>query len=160
MWSRQKTLEKLRAELVFLKNGGYRQNAMSPWRASFMFEDSPTCLNSSAIWPRKPCSECVLQQFIPETFLDQRIPCRYIPLNEARETVASFYRTGTQEELEAAVGKWLKATIAKLENEERDSPASDQGREVHVQAQFISPEGAAHDQEQELHVRGKLVPFD
>jgi len=160
MWDRQTTLEALRAELAFIQSGGYRNAAMAPWRATFMFEDSPTCLNSSPIWPRKPCLECVLAQFIPENFRDQRTPCRYIPLNEARDTVASFYRTGTQAELEAAVVKWLNATIHKLELEEGAGPAADQEREVHVRAKFTSPDRAASDQERELHVRAKFIPLD
>lgn len=160
MWDRQATLEKLRAELAFIQSGRYRHAAMAPWRATFMFEDSPTCLNSNPIWPRKPCSECVLQQFVPETFREQRTACRYIPLNEALESVASLYRTGTQEELEAAVADWLKATIKKLEQEERASPAGGQEREVHVQAKFSPQESAPHEQERELHVRAKVIPPD
>lgn len=41
--------------------------------------------------------------------------CRYIPLNSAGESVESLYRTGTQQELEAAVRTWLLATIQELE---------------------------------------------
>jgi hypothetical protein len=160
MWDRQATLEKLRAELAFIESGGYRHASMAPWRATFMFEDSPTCLNSNPIWPRKPCSECVLQQFVPESFREQRTPCRYIPLNEEHESVASLYRTGTQDELEAAVTEWLKATIKKLEKEKPASPAGDQEREVRVQAKFSPQESAAHDQERELHVRAKFIPLD
>jgi len=160
MWNRQKTLEALRSELAFIEGGGYRNTTMAPWRATFMFEDSPTCMNSSPIWPRKPCTECVLIQFTPREFRGQRTPCRYIPLNEARETITSFYRTGTREELEVAVVKWLKATIQKFETEEGTNAAANQEPEVHVRAKFTSPDSVASTQERELHVRAKFIPLD
>ena len=35
------------------------------------------------------------------------------------ETIESLYRTGTQQELEIALGAWLRATIRRLEAEDR-----------------------------------------
>src|SRR5215470_1627623 len=93
----------LRAELKFIEKGGYRHSARAAWRPHFMFQDSPTCLNFDPTQPRKPCSDCVLMQLVPENAQSRKVPCRYIPLNENGETVDAFYRTGTQEELEAAV---------------------------------------------------------
>src|SRR5262252_3350470 len=96
----------LRGELAFIERGGYRSPAHAPWRAQFMFEDSPMCLNRDPTEQRKPCGECPLIAFVPEDQRTQRVPCRYIPLNELRQTVDSLYRTGTQKELEAAVVAW------------------------------------------------------
>jgi hypothetical protein len=46
----------------------------------------------------------------------RKVPCRYIPLSNRGETVDSFYRSGTQEELELALRQWLAATIERLEH--------------------------------------------
>ena len=137
-WDRQTVLEKLRAEFAFIEGGGYRNPAHAQWRPQFIFEDSPTCLNRDPAKPRKPCSDCVLARFVPEGLDKKRIPCRYIPLNERGETIDSFYRTGTQEELEAAVVEWLKTTIRQLEQEPRQ--ALQEIPVVHVKAKFVSAE--------------------
>ena len=131
-------LDVLRAELEFIKGGGYRHTARAAWRPHFMFQDSPTCLNFDPVQPRKPCSDCVLMKLIPEEAHARKIPCRYIPLNERGETVDSFYRTGTQEELEAAVVNWLKATIDRLEKETAQARSAEERPEVHVKAKFVS----------------------
>ena len=137
---RQVVLEKLRAELSFIEGGGYRKPARAEWRPQFIFEDSPTCLNRDPTKPRRPCSECVLAEFVPESAGKKRIPCRYIPLDERGETIDSFYRTGTQEELEAAVVKWLKATLERLEQENAQALSGGKRPEVHVKAKFVSAE--------------------
>ena len=105
----------LNAELEFLKKGGYRYPARASWRPQFVFQDSPTCFNFDPTQQRKPCSDCTLMQLIPEEAVKKQFPCRYIPLNDQGETIDSFYRYGTQEELEAAVEQWLRATIQKCE---------------------------------------------
>ncbi len=38
-------LELLKFELKFLEDGGYRQSPRTPWRASYILEDSPSCPN-------------------------------------------------------------------------------------------------------------------
>ena len=52
------------------------------------------------------------------------IPLPLIPLNDRDETVDSFYRYATPQELEEAVGKWLRATIQNLEEAERTAGKS------------------------------------
>jgi len=110
-------LELLKAELAYLEKGGYRRPEQSAWRPQLMFQDSPTCLNFNSLQPRKPCTECVLMRFVPEDQRSKKVPCRYIPLDAKGETVDYFYRYGTQEELEAVVSEWLRATIARLKRE-------------------------------------------
>ena len=61
------------------------------------------------------CSDCLLMRFVPAESRGEKFPCRHIHLNEAGETIESFYRTGTQPELETAYGTWLRQTIQKLE---------------------------------------------
>jgi hypothetical protein len=135
---RRDLLEVLKAELEYLENAGYYHAARDPWRPQFMFQDSPTCLNFDRSEPPKPCSDCVLMQLVPEGLREQKIPCRQIPLSENGETIDSFYRTGTQEEMETAVAQWLKTTIARLEREKSEALRSSQHPEVHVRAKFVT----------------------
>jgi hypothetical protein len=122
----------LKAELEFLEKGGYRHTARAAWRPQFVFQDSPTCLNFDSTRQPRPCSECVLMELVPEELAKKKIPCRYIPLNEQGETIDSFYRCGTAEELEAALGPWLRQTIHRLEQEKRDCTAAGEIPEGHI----------------------------
>lgn len=131
-------LEVLKAELEFLEKGGYRHTARAAWRPHFMFQDSPTCLNFDPTQQPRPCTDCILMQFVPADARSERIPCRHIPLSEHGETIDSFYRTGTQEELEAAVAQWLKTTIARIEREKAEGLRGSEHPEVHVPARFAS----------------------
>lgn len=117
MSAKRSLLEILQAELEFVLKGGYRNTARAPWRPQFIFQDSPTCLNFDPTHERKPCSECALMELIPSQHRGGKIPCRHIPLNEKGETIDSFYRGGTEQEMEAALIGWLRSTIARLEAE-------------------------------------------
>ena len=87
-------------ELSLLEEGSYRRSPRAPWRASYVFEDSPTCLNFNDAARPHPCTECPLMEFVPAPFRGESAPCRFIPLTEAGETVDYLYRAGTQMELE------------------------------------------------------------
>ena len=108
---RDKLLYALRREWEFLEQGGYR--APIAWRPPFIFEDSPTCLRSTA----SNCTgvECPLLMLVPVEHRSHPVPCRYIPLNDAGETVDSLYRTHTQDEAEAVLRRWLISMIEKLD---------------------------------------------
>jgi hypothetical protein len=131
-------LDVLKAEFEFLEKGGYHHTARAAWRPQFMFQDSQTCLNSDGTQPAKPCSDCILMQLIPEDSRSKKIPCRHIPLNEQGETIDSFYCTGTQEELETAVARWLETTIARLEREKSEGLRDSEHPEIHVKARFVT----------------------
>ena len=135
---KRELLDVLKAELEFLENAGYHHAARDPWRPQFMFQDSPTCLNFDRSEPPKPCSDCVLMQLVPLDLQDKKIPCRYIPLSERGETIDSFYRTGTQEEMETSVAGWLKGMIARLEREKSEALKRTEHPEVHVRAKFVT----------------------
>src|SRR5689334_19383077 len=120
MKGKQHLLEVLKAELEFVEKGGYRYTARAAWRPQYIFQDSPTCLNFDSTQEQRPCSGCTLMQLVPEALRQQKIPCRFIPLSEHGETIESFYRTGTKEELEGAVADWLRSTIARLERENKE----------------------------------------
>jgi hypothetical protein len=111
-------LQVLKAELEFLEQGGYGHSPGQSWRPRFVFEDSPTCINFDS-HHRRPCSDCLLMQFVPPEDRDQQIPCVHIPLSFHGDTIESLYRTGTQQEIEEALGVWLRTTIHRLEAEEK-----------------------------------------
>jgi hypothetical protein len=113
------TLEVLKAELNFVKKGGYGRSPREPWRVQLFFEDSPTCMNYDTKEDRTPCAECLLMQFVPADKHGERVPCRHIPLTSDGDTLLQLYRGGTEQEIEEAVSSWLGKEIVKLEGEER-----------------------------------------
>lgn len=120
----------LKSELEFLEKGGYRKPS---WRAQFIFQDSPTCLNYNRPGDPRPCSECVLFQLVPPECRKEKIPCRHIPLDEQGETIDSLHHWGTQEEIETAVAKWLRATIQELVHKRPENQSLDSGAEARTQ---------------------------
>jgi hypothetical protein len=110
-------LEVLKFELKFIEDGGYGRSPRTPWRPSYIFEDSLSCLNFNESERPHPCSECLLMQFVPQERQEEIVPCRFIPLTAHGETVNSFYGYGTQEKLEDALKAWLRKQIARIETE-------------------------------------------
>ena len=116
-------LDVLKFELEFLEQGGYGRLPRESWRPRLVFEDSPTCMNFNSK-DREPCSECLLMQFVPEEARKEQTPCVHIPLSITGETLENLYRTGTQQEIEAALGVWLRATILQIEAEQAKPAAA------------------------------------
>jgi hypothetical protein len=114
-------LDVLKFELEFLEKGGYGRSPREPWRPQFIFEDSPTCMNYDCKENPGPCSDCVLMHWIPAEHSEHKFACRHIPLGPSGETLDSLYRYDDQREIEEAVSKWLRATIAQLENERKSA---------------------------------------
>ena len=110
-------LEILRLELKFLEENGYAHTPLAPWRAPYIFEDSPSCLNFGDATRPHPCIDCLLTQLVPPEFRKKDVPCRFIPLNDKGQTIESLYRTGTQEEIEEALRNWLRREISRIEAE-------------------------------------------
>jgi hypothetical protein len=127
-------LSVLKKELEFLEKDGYRNTARTSWRPQFVFEDSPTCLNFDATRQGRPCSECLLTELVPEDRQTKKFPCRYIPLNEQGQTIDSFYRSGTRDELESELRRWLEAKIERLEKQKAKNQAALEPVEIHVRA--------------------------
>jgi hypothetical protein len=107
----------LKAELEFLEKGGYQHSPDAPQRPRFIFEDSPTCLNHGRTQNPRPCSECILIGLVPPDCRDEKVPCRHIPLSTEGFTIDTYYRLGTQAEVEKAMAAWLRKTIQELEQE-------------------------------------------
>ena len=122
-------LEVLKSELEFLEQGGYGRSPRTPWRPRYIFEDSLTCMNYNSRENPAPCTDCVLMHLVPSERRSEEIPCRYIPFNVSAETLDSLYRHSDQNEIEEAVGNWLRVTIQRLE-EERTAIRKDRQRQL------------------------------
>jgi hypothetical protein len=118
------TLEVLKAELNYVVKGGYGRSPRDPWKAVLAFEDSPTCMNYDSKENRSPCAECLLMQFVPADHRGEKVPCRHIPLTSYGDSLLQLYRGGTDQEIEEALGNWLRSTIAKLESQEQTGAAT------------------------------------
>ena len=110
-------LEVLKFELSFLEQGGYGRSPHTPWRPSLIFQDSPSCINFNEPGRPHPCDECMLTDFVPGDKQCADVPCRHIPLNTAGQTIEDLYRTSSDIEIQEIVAKWIRAAIAKLEQE-------------------------------------------
>lgn len=137
-------LESLKSELSFLENGGYRVSPRMPGRAKFILEDSPTCLNYGSIQRQLPCIECAWMRFVPRDCCGERIPCKHIPLNVEGYTVDTFYRLGTQEELEVAWAGWLRKTIRWFEGESAQQPGESRAPKPAVRLRSLVGRLVAH----------------
>ena len=111
-------LKMFQFELRFLEDGGYGRSPRAPWRASYVFEDSPTCLNFDDAARPHPCAECPLMEFVPPQFRRESAPCRFIALTGVGETIDHFYQSGTQMELEEALACWLRKQIERMTKQE------------------------------------------
>lgn len=118
------TVDVLKAELNFVKKGGYGRSPREPWRAVLALEDSPTCLNYDSKENRAPCAECLLIQFVPDQQRGEKVPCRHIPLTPEGDTLLHLYRGGTQQEIEEALAAWLQNEIDKLESSAESAAAA------------------------------------
>ena len=108
-------LEVLKAELMFLEQGGYGRSVRTPQKATSVFRSSPTCLNFNDSSNPNPCSACCLMQFVPEKYRNETLPCHHIPLNGQGQTVDSLECDATQLNLEEAAAIWLRKTIASVQ---------------------------------------------
>ncbi len=115
-------LEVLRFELSFLEDGGYGRSPQAAWRAPAIFEDSPICPNFCDPAHPHPCDSCLLDQFVPPGQKREAVPCRFIPVTTDGRTIEDLYRTGSQSEMEESLGCWLRAQIARIEQERGISP--------------------------------------
>jgi hypothetical protein len=108
-------LELLKDELVFIEQGGYGRSVRTPWKPKSPFQDSLTCINYGYPYRAHPCNECHLLDFVPGNHRCESVPCHFIPLNEAGETIEDFESIENQARLEANLKKWLAAKINELE---------------------------------------------
>jgi hypothetical protein len=109
-------LEVLKAELDFVEKGGYGRSVRTPWKPTSIFQDSLSCLNHGYSYRAHSCSECLLDDFVPEGSHAAAVPCHHIPLDKEGETVEGLELADNQQLLEEKVKAWLRARIREIEN--------------------------------------------
>ena len=108
-------LELLKEELDFIDKGGYGRSVRTPWKPKSAFQDSLTCLNYGYPYRAHPCNECHLLDFVSPEHQSAEVPCHFIPLNEAGETIEDLESGDNEAKLERKVGDWLRARIKEIE---------------------------------------------
>jgi len=151
-------LEVLKFELEFLEQGGYGRSPQTPWRPRYIFEDSLTCMNYDSKENRGPCSDCVLMHLVPSERRSERIPCRHIPFNVSAETLDSLYQHSDQDEIEEAVGNWLRVTIQRLE-EERTAIRRDQHKQQTLTGEALRGTPLYQEEDPKCANRGCATAF-
>lgn len=110
-------LETLKDELVFIEKGGYGRSVRTPWLPKSVFQDSLLCLNYGYPYRAHPCSECRLLDFVGPEDRSQTVPCHFIPLNEAGDTLEELELDGNEPRTITTVKKWLQGKISQIESE-------------------------------------------
>ena len=108
-------LELLKEELAFVEQGGYGRSVRTPWLPKSAFQDSLTCINFADPDRTHPCNECHLIDFVDSGHLSAEVPCHYIPLNDAGETIEDLEAAGNQAKLEATLKEWMRSKIKQIE---------------------------------------------
>jgi hypothetical protein len=114
---RKTVLQLLKKELEFVNGGGYSRSPSFPWRPRYIFEESPSCPNSSDRTRPHRCADCWLMEFVASDLRSEQTPCRFVQLAPKGVTVDALYRCGTWAESEEALSGWLNRQIHELEQE-------------------------------------------
>ena len=117
-------LELLKAELDFIEKGGYGRSVRTPWKPTSVFQDSLSCLNYGYPYRAHPCSECLLDDFVPVGQHATLVPCHHIPLDAEGETVEELELADNQQLLEEKVKAWLRARIKEIEDRRETEAAA------------------------------------
>jgi hypothetical protein len=108
-------LELLKEELDFIEKGGYGRSVRTPWMPKSTFQDSLSCINYGYPYRAHPCNECHLLDFVSPEHHGKEVPCHYIPLNEAGETIEDLEAEDNEAKLGEKVRDWLRARIKEIE---------------------------------------------
>lgn len=123
-------LELLREELAFIEQGGYGRSVRTPWLPKSVFQDSRTCLNYGYLDRPHPCSECHLVDLVAQDHREERVPCHFIPLNDAGETIEDLEAQNSQWRLEATLKRWMRAKIREIEEARALRSANQSGQQA------------------------------
>ena len=107
-------IEVLQGELSFLEKGGYGRSVRTPWLAKSIFQDSSTCLNFGYLTRAHPCSECHLLDFVAPEHQSAMVPCHFIPLDKAGNTVEELESEGHDFRAQGLVREWLRNQINRI----------------------------------------------
>ena len=110
-------LEVLQGELDFIEKGGYGRSVRTPWLPKSIFQDSLSCLNYGYPFRAHPCSECHLLDFVPPENRSQMVPCHYIPLDKAGDTIEELESKGLDYRMQNLVRTWPRTQINRIGTE-------------------------------------------
>ena len=65
-------------------------------------------MNYNAREDRTPCIECLLTEFVPLERRFEKIPCRYIPLDAAGQTLETLYAEALEEPYERYLNRYAQ----------------------------------------------------
>lgn len=116
--TRKEIIEALKLEIQIIERGGYGSSVRTPRKDPTYIRDSITCLNYALEEKQYPCEQCFLIEFVPPELRNTEEPCHHIPLNEKGDTIVSL--AGKRDRLEKALLDWLRTTVDRLEQEERE----------------------------------------
>jgi hypothetical protein len=116
-------LDLLKDELAFIEQGGYGRSVRTPWLPKSAFQDSLTCINYCDPAQTRPCNECHLIDFVANEHHSEQVPCHFIALNDAGETIEDLEAQGNQAKLEATLKQWMRTKIKQIEDEGAKSEA-------------------------------------
>ena len=107
-------LDLLKKELEFVSGGGYKRSPHGPFRAAYLFEDSPSCPNHSDRARPHLCQDCWLMEFVSPGLRNEQVPCRFVEI-APDVTVDSLHRRGAPAESEEALRRWALQQIRDFE---------------------------------------------
>ena len=108
-------LELLKEELDFIEKGGYGRSVRTPWLPKSIFQDSLSCLNYGYPYRAHPCNECHLIDFVAPEHRTEMVPCHFITLDEAGDTIEDLDSEENQNKTERLLKEWLRQRIQQLE---------------------------------------------
>lgn len=130
-------LEVLEEELTFVEQGGYGRSVRTPWLQKSIFQDSLSCLNYGYPYRAHPCNECSLIDFVSPQFQTASVPCHFIRLNDAGQTVAELESMENQPRLEETLKSWLRAKISTIREQRARMlptlPKHEEARPKHIE---------------------------
>ncbi|HWQ56673.1 MAG TPA: hypothetical protein VN442_23505 [Bryobacteraceae bacterium] len=118
---REDLIRLLEAELDLIEGGGYERAAGEPGQDDKpIFYHGIACINHWLVPGHKPeChDDCILLDAVPEQHRTEGLPCHFIPLNDAGDTVASLEPLRDRERLEEEVKNWLRTSIRRLKDDQ------------------------------------------
>jgi hypothetical protein len=107
----------LKDELALIEKGGYGRSVRTPRLAKSAFQDSLSCINYSDPARTHPCSDCQLIDFVADEHRSEDVPCHFIALNEAGETIEDLEAEDNQAKLETTLTQWMRTKIKQIEDE-------------------------------------------
>lgn len=110
-------LQLLKDELTFLEQGSSKRSVRTTWIPESGPQDSNTCVNYYEPARTSPCSECLLIDFVAHEHHSEEVPCHFITLNDAGETIEGLEAQGNQARMETTLKEWLRTKIRQIEDE-------------------------------------------